>query len=196
MTRSTEAKAPSSGSQVDTFERRRATWGEYITLDARRAESSHPRLTFDGTTLEIMNPSKNHEKIARNIGHLVALHCSEANIQVGACGSWTQQSEAEHAGLEPDESFTFENHDDPTRPDLAIEVVWTSGVGDKLELYARFRIPEVWIWKQQEITVHQLRETTYIEARRSVWMPGLDIARVAAAVYPASTFDVLVRRYR
>ncbi|MEG4506483.1 Uma2 family endonuclease [Microcoleus sp. F6_B4] len=32
-------------------------------------------------------------------------------------------------------------------PDLAIEVVFTSGGIDKLQLYKRLGIPEVWFWE-------------------------------------------------
>jgi Uma2 family endonuclease len=42
-------------------------------------------------------------------------------------------------------------------PDLALEVVWTSGGLDKLEIYRRLGVGEVWIWKDGRITVHALR---------------------------------------
>jgi hypothetical protein len=42
------------------------------------------------------------------------------------------------------------------RPDLAIEAVWTSGGIDKLEIYRRIQIDEVWYRENDHITVYGL----------------------------------------
>ena len=61
------------------------------------------------------------------------------------------------AGCEADECYIFGPRPrDKARPDLAIEVVWTSGGLDKLEVYRRLEVGEVWFWKDGVIAVHVL----------------------------------------
>jgi Uma2 family endonuclease len=66
------------------------------------------------------------------------------------------------------------------RPDLAIEVVWTSGGIDKLELYARLGVGEVWFWREGRIEVHVLRGDRYESATRSSLFPDLDVELLAS----------------
>jgi len=60
-------------------------------------------------------------------------------------------------------------------PDLIIEVVWTRGGLDKLEIYRRLGIAEVWSWKRDEISVHVLVEGQYETRTRSAFLPELDL---------------------
>ena len=60
-------------------------------------------------------------------------------------------------------------------PDLAIEVVWTSGGLDKLEIYRRLGVGEVWIWKDGRITIHSLRASAFEQVDRSRLFPDLDL---------------------
>jgi len=196
MTRSTEATSPRSGSQADTFERRRATWGEYLKRDILRGDASRPRLTFDGLMLEIMNPSGNHEQIAGFVAYLVNTYCLDNNIEVVPAGSWTVKDEAKRIGLEPDACFLFKDFETAVRPDLALEVAWSRGIGDKLGLYKQLRVPEVWVWHKREIAVYVLGPDGYIQTTKSIWLRNLDVERVAAAVYPPSTLSVVMMRYR
>jgi Uma2 family endonuclease len=66
------------------------------------------------------------------------------------------------------------------RPDLAIEVVWTSGGIDKLEVYARLGVGEVWLWRDGRIEVHVVRGGHYESATRSALFPELDIELLAS----------------
>jgi Uma2 family endonuclease len=52
---------------------------------------------------------------------------------------------------------------DPQRPDLAIEVIWTSGGLDKREIYRALGVREVWFWRKGRLTVHALRPAGYEE---------------------------------
>jgi Uma2 family endonuclease len=68
------------------------------------------------------------------------------------------------------------------RPDLAIEVIWTSGGTNKLEVYRKLRVREVWYWQQGRITPHVLRGEAYEEASVSEVLPGLDLQLLASFV--------------
>ncbi|HEX7704323.1 MAG TPA: Uma2 family endonuclease, partial [Kofleriaceae bacterium] len=60
-------------------------------------------------------------------------------------------------------------------PDLAIEVVWTSGGLDKLEVYRRLGVGEVWHWKDDRLTVHVLGANGYELHDRSHCLPDIDL---------------------
>ena len=90
-------------------------------------------------------------------------------------------------GLEPDECYVLGEHD-AQRPDLAIEVVWTSRLLDKLAVYAALGIPEVWVWEKDTLAVHVLRDGRYERAARSALLPGVDLPLLARlASYESST---------
>jgi Uma2 family endonuclease len=51
---------------------------------------------------------------------------------------------------------------------------------DKLEIYRRLGIGEVWIWEEGRIGVHLLRGDSYERVERSSLLPDLDIEQVAS----------------
>ena len=53
---------------------------------------------------------------------------------------------------------------DKNVPDLVIEVVVTSGGINKLEVYRRLQVPEVWFWENEEFSVYHLRSELAIAA--------------------------------
>ena len=80
-------------------------------------------------------------------------------------------------GLEPDECYLIGDQERDT-PDLAIEVVLTSGGIDKLEIYRRLRVGEVWRFKDSRIEIYVLREQRYEKVERSAVFPDLDVNRL------------------
>jgi Uma2 family endonuclease len=74
------------------------------------------------------------------------------------------------------------------RPDLAIEVMWTSGGLSKLEICRRLAVPEVWVWRGGGIEVHVLAGENYEKRPASAALPGLAIDLVAelATMTPTS----------
>jgi hypothetical protein len=61
------------------------------------------------------------------------------------------------------------------RPDLVIDAIWTSGGIDKLPIYQRLGIDEVWFWLAGRIKVHSLRGHSYARMGRSRCLPALDL---------------------
>jgi Uma2 family endonuclease len=72
--------------------------------------------------------------------------------------------------VEPDECYLVGDQSRDT-PDLAIEVIWTSGGLDKLEIYRRLGVGEVWIWKEEKIQMHVLRGEEYQLTEKSRLSP-------------------------
>jgi len=151
------------------------SWAHYEAHLAMRGEGSVPRIAYLRGTLELMSPSRDHERITSWIGRLVEVFAEERDIQLAPYRSWTLKH-PEEAGAEPDECYVFGADEAKARPDLVIEVVWTSGGIDKLEIYRALGIAEVWFWIDDRIEVHVLRGGRYERAHRSGWLPELDLA--------------------
>jgi Uma2 family endonuclease len=152
------------------------TWADYLRLLEIRGERSVPRLTYLEGTLEIMSPSRTHDEIKSYVGRLVEAWCLEKGVEFTPYGSWTLTNEEAKRGAEADECYVFGL--DPKRkeqPDVAIEVIWTSGGIDKLKVYRKLRVREVWFWKNGRIHVHVLRGIRYEPAAASEVLPGIDL---------------------
>ena len=60
-------------------------------------------------------------------------------------------------------------------PGLAIEVVWTSGGIDTLEIYRRLGVGEVWFWTRGRIEGHVCHQGCFAPAVRRQVFPDLDL---------------------
>jgi Uma2 family endonuclease len=156
------------------------SWRDYERVLEMRGDHSAPRITYLEGTLEIMSPSLPHDSIKSTIGCLVEAWCLEHDIEFLTAGSWTVKSKQKKRGVEADECYVFGGFADPKRPDLAIEVVWTGGGIDKLDVYRKLGVPEVWFWEKGEIRVYRLRGERYVQARASVALRGIDVAELAS----------------
>ena len=151
------------------------TWADFQTLLVMRGDR-HYRMAYLDGAVEIMGASRGHEGKKSMIGRLLETYCVDRDIPLTPYGGWHLDDESEEAAAEPDECYVFAA--DPqtkSAPDLAIEVVWTSGGINKLEIYRRLGIDEVWFWKNQVLTVYGLVDGNYQPRTRSVWVPALDI---------------------
>lgn len=153
-------------------------WSHFEVQLAMRGDASSPRMAYLDGALELMSPSKGHERMKSYLGRLVEVFALERNIALSPYGGWTLKGAPELAGVEPDECYIVGPDQDKERPDLAIEVIWTSGSIDKLEIYRRLKVGEVWFWKEDALSVHVLSAGRFQAAERSALLPGLDLARL------------------
>jgi len=109
-------------------------WSDYERMLEVRGERGAPRFAYLDGELEIMTPSRSHESIKSRIGRLVEVWCLESGVEFSPYGSWTLANRGAERGLEPDECYVFGNVAEPLHPDLAIEVVWTTGGIRKLDI--------------------------------------------------------------
>ena len=155
------------------------SWADYEAQLSLRGDRSAPRIAYLDGALEIMSPSKDHERIKSYIGRLVEAYALERGIDLSPYGSWTLKQPAQ-GGAEPDECYIVGADQSHDSPHLAIEVAWTTGGIDKLEIYRRLRIGEVWIWEQGRLGVHVLRGDHYERSERSALFRDLDVGRLAS----------------
>ncbi len=175
--------AMTSRPDVSSFDQRVVlygkTWADYdAQLAIRGFEGRRPKLAYLEGALELMSPSRDHERIKWHVGCVLEAYCVVTEIRMSGRGEWTLRDETKKAGAEPDECYFFGDDLDGPRPDLVIEVVWTHGGIEKLEIYRRLGIREVWFWDDDEITVHVLGPHGYEAQRRSTFVPELDLDEV------------------
>lgn len=155
-------------------------WAHYEVQLALRGEASSPRLAYLDGVLELMTPSKGHERTKSYVGRLVEMYALETGLLLSPYGGWTLKEGPQQAGAEPDECYLIGPDQDRDRPDLVIEVIWTSGSIDKLEIYRRLGIPEVWFWKAGALSIYVLAGDAYQLATRSRCFPDLDLAMLCS----------------
>jgi Uma2 family endonuclease len=100
-------------------------------------------------------------------------------LEFVATGSFSQEKEAV-ASAQADESYCF-GAKKPI-PDLAIEVVITSGGPSKLKRYKALGVQEVWFWEDSTISIYQLASTDYQKASESQFVKGINFYRLAECV--------------
>ncbi len=175
---------------------RGASWADYERIMQIRGEGSVPRIAYLDGLLEIMSPSPEHEALGSVIGCLVEAYCLEKDIEFRTVGSWTIKRKRLKRGVEPDECWVFgPARPNAPRPDLAIEVVWTSGGLDKLEIYRKLGVREVWYWQKGRITPYVLVRERYEPREASEVLAGIDLA-VLASFLDAPTTSAAIRGYR
>ncbi|MFZ5472241.1 MAG: Uma2 family endonuclease [Myxococcota bacterium] len=174
---------------------RGATWADYQRLLELRGERRAPRLAYLEGVLELMSPSQEHEQLKSWIGRLVEVWCLEQGVEFASYGSWTLESKETERGVEPDECYVFGNVSDRQRPDLAIEVIWTSGGLDKRDIYRKLGVRELWTWRRGRFTLWALRGDSYQEVPRSEVLPGIDLDELTQFLDRPTTSQA-IRDYR
>jgi Uma2 family endonuclease len=137
------------------------SWESYESLLAKLEDNSHYRVTYLDGILEIVSPSLRHEKIKTNSGMLLERFFYSKRIPFVPMGSSTFRNKAKKAGAEPDECYCI--GEEKKVPDLAIEVVLTSGNISKLEIYRRLGVTEVWFWERNQFKLYHLRDNSQKE---------------------------------
>lgn len=142
----------------------RGGWAHFQLIQQGLSAQSNIRLTYFGGNIEIFMPGQIHECFGELIGTLLTLFFLSKGIPFFPMGSTTQTQEG-IGSLEPDKSFSIGTQ--KSRPDLAIEVVVTSGGLQKLDLYHVLGIPEVWFWEDGVLRLYHLRENGYDRVAQS-----------------------------
>ncbi len=152
------------------------------------------RVTYDRGTLELMTPLPIHERYKSLFGRLIETLTEELDLDLYSFGSTTLGREVLDRGLEPDECFYISNarkirdsknidlEFDPP-PDLAIEIDITSNSGRRLSIYSALKIPEVWQFDGEILTVLRLQDDgSYRISERSEELPFLPMPDIAAFI--------------
>lgn len=174
------------------------SWETYELLLADHEDSGAPRFAYDRGELEIMSPSPEHEKLNRRTAQLVMAFAEETSVEAEDFGSTTFRREDLERGFEPDSCFYIENEEsirgksridltvDPP-PDLVIEIDLTSLSMNKLPIYARIGVPEVWRYDGRRFVILKLEGDGYVEANESIVLPPATAAALSDLVEKGKT---------
>jgi Uma2 family endonuclease len=188
---------------------RRTNWQQYVELRDSN-ENRNVRMTFDRGELELMSPTRLHERLNFLIGHCIIAWVEEKRIPFQGCGSTTFRREDLQRGLEPDNCYYIQNEPavrdrdevdltiDPP-PDLVVEVDITSSSIDRMQIYAAMGVPEVWRWHDDALHCLVLKpDGEYAEVGFSRSLPGFPFERMVELLRRRNTADglTLVREFR
>jgi Uma2 family endonuclease len=144
-------------------------WQTYTRLLRAFEERPRVRLTYDRGELEIMSPSMQHDDDAHILGDFVFILTDELGLPLKRGGSTTMRRRKHLRGIEAGQCFWIANatkmagrrrldlRTDPP-PDLAIEVDVSRSSLNRLGIYAKLRVPEVWRLDGDALTFHVLGE--------------------------------------
>jgi len=166
------------------------SWQQYEHLLAQLADTSRYRVTYLEGVLEIMAPSRRHEVDKKNIGRLLEAYFEETRTRFWGLGSTTFRQQGKSGGTEPDECYCLDTEKDI--PDLAIEIVVTRGGVDKLAVYQRLGVREVWFWYRDRFEVYHLSGERYEAVPESQLLPELNLALLATHVMQPDPLDALL----
>lgn len=183
-------------------------WNVYEAIATALGDRS-TRLTFDGENLEFMRPSRIHEWYGNLVGRMLEAIGFEFGIPICGGGSTTFRRRDVARGLEPDECYWIQNEPavrgkreldlrvDPP-PDLAIEIDVSRSSLDRLAIYAKSRIPEIWRFDGESVHIHMLQDDgSYAEDDASRCLPPLPVHEIAQFLQPDGSVDdtTRVRRF-
>lgn len=167
----------------DTFERLVDEIGE-----------THYRVAYLNGRLEFMTVSLKHERFGEWFAQLIFLIAVEMEIEIVSGGATTLKSALAEVGLEPDKCYwikhearmrdkeEWEAAKDPP-PDLAVEIDISTSWLDRLEIYARLKVPEVWRFDGESLRVLVLGSNGKYKVRsKSLTFPSLPIDGFVAFV--------------
>ncbi|MGB3637472.1 MAG: Uma2 family endonuclease [Rivularia sp. (in: cyanobacteria)] len=165
------------------------SWEQLEQLDINLAGTG-ARLTYLDGILEIMSPlSDEHEDSKKTLAMLVEVYMRIKNIRFYSRGSATLGKRENKTRREPDESYNLGTK--KQIPDLILEITVTSGGINKLEIYKRLGIPEVWFWEDGLLSVYCLQADEYQKVDKSTLLPELDLQLLAKYSRMADQYDAV-----
>lgn len=169
------------------------TWREFKAVEQLLDRPGY-RLSFLDGILEIRQvPGETHETVKERLGALLELYLLMAGFDFTPTGSMTLESEGGAVKREADKSYKLAPG--RSRPDLAIEIVFTSGGINKLESYKRLKIPEVWFWDDGVLEVYHLRgernDLQYEKIDKSEELPGINLELLLRCINMVNHVDAI-----
>ena len=165
-------------------------WKGYCTLLRLRGGRSMPRMVYLDGTVWLMSPTFPHERLSKRLGWVVEVVVEELDIPCTPAGSTTFRRRAKRGGVEGDQTYYLANEErirgkdklhlksDPP-PDLAIEAVHSHDANAAIEVYRRFKVPEVWVCDEYALRILVLQPNgRYVESSTSASFPFLTAAEV------------------
>lgn len=177
------------------------SWEDYLELTENLLEETHIKTSFNRGILKIMVLGFRHENKSRFLHDLIRQTSLVLKIKSIPAGSMSLISNRVRKGVDPDESYYFQNYDrasfkrelydeTDTPPDLVVEIDETHKSDDKFEIYAAFRIKEFWLYDGEIFRIFELSEKgEYLLIEKSIALPILTAADLTEFLNRSQTED-------
>jgi Uma2 family endonuclease len=167
------------------------SWADYCQLRDSRGDGSIPRLKYHHGEILLMSPLPRHGREANILADIVKVLLESQGRNYEAFAPITMDL-PEVSGIEPDYCFYIDNwqaavgkdridwQQEPA-PDLAIEIDVTSYTcaADFLP----YRVPEVWLYKQEKLTIYRLTGDRYETSPTSLYFADIDLPEIIASCF-------------
>ncbi|BAS57176.1 MULTISPECIES: Uma2 family endonuclease [Leptolyngbya] len=168
------------------------TWKQFEELDRSLEDIAGIKLIYLDGTVEVMPVSEEHEDFKVLFRRLLETYFEVFGIRFYGRGSATMGTEAIKARNEPDEAYNLEYK--KPQPDLVVEITVTSGGVNKLEVYRRLGVSEVWFWEDGTLEIYHLRDR-YEKITQSQLLPDFPIELFCRYMTYYDQYDA-VREFR
>ena len=162
------------------------SWQDYQALTQQLGDRSIPRIKYRPGEILLMSPLPRHGREANVIADVVKVLLDHLGRDYEAFTPITMEL-PEISGIEPDYCFYIDNwaavagkdrinwEIEPS-PDLVIEIDVTSytDVND----YLPYRVPEVWLYKKNQLKIYQLQSDRYTVVTSSRFFPNINVVEV------------------
>ena len=162
------------------------SWQDYQALTQQLGDRSLPRIKYRPGEILLMSPLPQHGREANVIADVVKVLLDHLGRDYEAFTPITMEL-PEISGIEPDYCFYIDNwaavagkdrinwEIEPS-PDLVIEIDVTSytDVND----YLPYRVPEVWLYKKNQLKIYQLQSDRYMAVTSSCFFPNINVLEV------------------
>lgn len=164
------------------------TWQDYQTLCQQRGDGSIPRIKYRSGEILLMSPLPKHGRDAHLIAAIISTLLDHTGREYDAFTPVTMEL-PEESGIEPDYCFYIDHweavsgkdridwRNDPP-PDLVLEIDVTS-YSDAND-YLPYRVPEVWLFRKQQLLIYQLQGTEYLIEPKSRYFPNINLLDVVS----------------
>jgi Uma2 family endonuclease len=164
-------------------------WEQFKNLENSFNDIPGVRLVYLDGALQITILGTEHEETKRIFGTLLETYMRIKGIRFYMRGSATLGNREITGQKEPDESYNIGTK--KNIPDLAIEIIVTSGGVDVLEIYKRIGILEVWFWEDGVLTIYHLENNQYVEINQSKLLPELDLELLKRYILYHDQYDAV-----
>jgi Uma2 family endonuclease len=181
---------------------RNISWQLYESLLQEIGDDGQARLSYLQGDLEFMTPLPQHETYNRQIDRAITTIAEELNQEYNLFGSMTVKRSKMAAGAEPDSCYYIANESavrgkikldfeiDPP-PDLVLEIDIISSSLDRMSIYAKLGVGELWWYDGTTLVFYHLQVDQYVEVARSPTFPMLSPARILEFITDCQTQGIL-----
>lgn len=186
------------------------SWQQFEKLLSEMGQNREVRMTYQRGQLELMTPQDDHMRYTKLMESAILLLADEVGLELEAIAPILLNHADLQLAAEADEGYflhhrhqvngktEFNLMHDPT-PDLIVEVVMTGSSLNKLSIYTRFGVPEVWRYAVQDATdlqssdllIYRLQGDRYVQTTYSALFPFLPATTVLNFIRHSDSFGLV-----